>query len=139
MKRSIIVLLFLTNVWATLRAQRQMEYLDRGVVAVRNSEGNVFVSWRSLVTDADNIGFNVYCAGVDGKRQKLNKTPVTKTTSFIDPSKDTVNIRNYYVTTVINGHEGETSKPFALRSTAPYFSIALSAPAAYSPNDGSVS
>ena len=33
-------------------AQRQMEYLNRGVVAVPDG-GNIFVSWRLLVTDDD--------------------------------------------------------------------------------------
>ncbi|MGO8055556.1 hypothetical protein, partial [Rhizobium leguminosarum] len=61
-----------------------MEWLDRGVVAVRNNDGKVFVSWRLLGTDPANIAFNVYRANgnmKDGsdKTIKLNKAPVTKT------------------------------------------------------------
>ena len=42
-----------------VHAQRQMEYLNRGVVAVPDGQGNIFVSWRLLVTDDDKVGFNV--------------------------------------------------------------------------------
>jgi rhamnogalacturonan endolyase len=33
-------------------AQRQMEYLNRGLVAVNKGEGKVFLSWRMLGTEA---------------------------------------------------------------------------------------
>lgn len=37
-----------------------MENLDRGVVAVHQSNGEVFVSWRLLGTDPTNVAFNLY-------------------------------------------------------------------------------
>jgi rhamnogalacturonan endolyase len=37
-----------------------MEKLGRGVVAINQGEGKVFVSWRLLGTEPDGIGFNVY-------------------------------------------------------------------------------
>jgi rhamnogalacturonan endolyase len=43
-----------------LHAARVMERLGRGVVAVQEPDGKVFVSWRLLATDPSNIGFNVY-------------------------------------------------------------------------------
>jgi len=42
-----------------VRAQRQMEKLGRGVVAVNQGEGKAFVSWRLLGTEPDSIAFNV--------------------------------------------------------------------------------
>lgn len=42
---------------------RQMEYLDRGAVAVK-CEGGVFVSWRFLGTDDPDTTFSVYRDGV---------------------------------------------------------------------------
>ena len=39
---------------------RQMEKLGRGVVAVHYQQGKVFVGWRLLGTDPDDIAFNVY-------------------------------------------------------------------------------
>ncbi len=39
---------------------RQMENLGRGVVAIHQPDGKVFVSWRLLGTDPENIAFNLY-------------------------------------------------------------------------------
>lgn len=41
-------------------AQRQMEKLGRGVVAVHQADGKVFISWRLLANDPANVAFNVY-------------------------------------------------------------------------------
>ena len=45
---------------STACAQRQMEALGRGVVAIPQDGGKVFVGWRLLGTDPDDIAFNVY-------------------------------------------------------------------------------
>jgi rhamnogalacturonan endolyase len=37
-----------------------MEKLGRGVVAISQGDGKVFVSWRMLATDAENVAFNLY-------------------------------------------------------------------------------
>jgi hypothetical protein len=50
---------------------RQMEKLDRGIVAVRTDPGEVFISWRLLGTDSKKTGFNLYRG-----KEKLNKKPV---------------------------------------------------------------
>ena len=39
---------------------RQMEALGRGVVAIKQEDGNVFISWRLTGTDARDIAFNLY-------------------------------------------------------------------------------
>ena len=39
---------------------RYMEKLDRGLVAVQQSDGKVFLSWRLLASDPDGVAFNVY-------------------------------------------------------------------------------
>ncbi|MCM1521093.1 MAG: LamG domain-containing protein [Muribaculaceae bacterium] len=59
-------------------ATPQAEKLDRGVVAVKTDAG-VFVSWRSLVTDAGDTSFDIYRDGT-----KINTTPITTKTNFID-------------------------------------------------------
>jgi rhamnogalacturonan endolyase len=41
-------------------AQRQMERLGRGVVAVPVEEGKVYVGWRLLGTEPEAIAFNLY-------------------------------------------------------------------------------
>ena len=120
-------------------AQRQMEYLDRGVVAVRNAEGRVFVSWRLLGTEPGETGFNLYRIIEKGKVEKLSKTVISKTTSFIDTNTDCSKQMSYFVKTVVKRKEGEASKSFNLKpGNVPYFSISLQTPHGYSPNDGSV-
>ena len=48
--------------------QRHMENLGRGVVAVPEPDGKVFVSWRVLGTDADSLAFNLYRKSEGGAR-----------------------------------------------------------------------
>jgi len=56
-----LLAIFLIVFWVqSSNAQRQMEQLDRGVVAVPAKEGKAFVSWRLLATDEPNVAFNVY-------------------------------------------------------------------------------
>ncbi len=142
MKKPILTtffLLLLTFTAFTVYAQRQMENLDRGVVAVRDDKGKVFVSWRQLATEPDDLAFNVYRITGQGKAQKLNKQSIVTTTSFRDITTDTSQQYVYFVRTVLKGKEGPASKPFTLNAgNLPYFSIALQTPAGYAPNDGSV-
>ncbi|HRT09796.1 MAG TPA: hypothetical protein P5233_15555, partial [Candidatus Paceibacterota bacterium] len=42
------------------RAQRQMENLGRGLVALKKDSRTVYLSWRVLGLDPPDIGFNVY-------------------------------------------------------------------------------
>ena len=56
--------------------QYQMEYLTRGVVAVRTGNNN-FVSWRWLGTEED-LTFNLYRNGT-----KVNSAPL-KVTNYTD-------------------------------------------------------
>jgi rhamnogalacturonan endolyase len=51
---------------------RQIERLDRGLVAVK-SGSNVFLSWRLFATDPDNVRFNVYRGS---EATPLNSTPL---------------------------------------------------------------
>ncbi len=120
---------------------RQMERLGRGVIAVHQGEGKVFVGWRMLGTDPDNIAFNLYRSADDGKPVRLNDKPITKTTSFVDDKADLTKSNSYFVRQIINGREREASAAFKLSANAPvrqYLSIALQTPAGYTPNDASV-
>jgi rhamnogalacturonan endolyase len=66
--------------WA---GQRVEEKLDRGVVAARVPEG-VYVGWRLLESDPDNVGFNVFRQAGDGPWVKLTGEPIVQTTDFVD-------------------------------------------------------
>ena len=65
----IILTLFFFVGWAG--AQRQMEYLDRGVIAVNQGNGKVYVGWRMLGTDPDDIAFNLYRSTDGGEPVRL--------------------------------------------------------------------
>jgi rhamnogalacturonan endolyase len=54
---------------------RQMEFLGRGVVALRIGADKVFVSWRILATDPDDIAFNLYRQVGNQKPIRVNKNP----------------------------------------------------------------
>lgn len=58
-------------------AARQLEMLDRGLVAIPADNGN-FVSWRLLAQDDPATGFNLYREGV-----RLNDKPLSGT-NFVD-------------------------------------------------------
>ena len=81
---AVVALLVLT----TASAQRQMEKLGRGVVAVNQGEGKAFVSWRLLGTEPDSIAFNVYRAVGAAKPVKLNARPLTTATCYQDSGVD---------------------------------------------------
>ena len=99
--RRLLLVVIISVYCITTYAQRAMEWLDRGVVAVRNTDGSVFVSWRLLGTEPDNISFNLYRSKGSGKLQKLNLKPITGATNFIDSDKDTTQPRSYIVKAIM--------------------------------------
>ncbi|MGF2413090.1 rhamnogalacturonan lyase [Ferruginibacter sp.] len=120
-------------------AQRQMEYLNRGVVAISDGKGNIFVSWRLLVTDEDNIAFNIYRSANNEKAVKLNKKPIDAFTHFNDEKIDSTKAYTYYITPVAKGKELVASEKFTVPALAKmYLSIPLRTPDGYSANDASV-
>jgi len=112
-------------------ATRQMEALDRGLVAVKTS-GGVFLSWRVLGTDGSATGFNLYrdgakIASFDGKAAS-NYTDAQGTTSS-----------KYYVRPVVGGVEKSSDKTVSVWGSQQLV-INLDRPAGgsdytYSPND----
>ncbi|MDE3236986.1 MAG: rhamnogalacturonan lyase [Bacteroidota bacterium] len=119
-------------------AQRQMEFLNRGVYAIKQADGKVFVSWRLLGTESPDLAFNVYRTS-GGSTVKLNKEPLVNGTNFIDGSADTSIANLYTVRSIINGKEAIADKGFTLKAHAvPYLSIPLQTPPGYTPNDVSV-
>ena len=105
MKKQTGILLLAICFCVSTFAQRQMEYLNRGVVAVPDGKGNIFVSWRLLVTDEDNIAFNIYRSANNEPAVKLNKKPVDAVTHFNDEKIDSTKAYTYYITPVTKGKE----------------------------------
>ncbi|MBC7826633.1 MAG: rhamnogalacturonan lyase [Chitinophagaceae bacterium] len=137
--RYFVLLVLLTIKLKDVSSQRVMENLDRGVIAVNGPDGKVFVSWRLLGTEPDDLAFNVYRILANGKPIKLNTQPISKTTNFSDDAVDSTVQKTYFVKTISKGKESKASKSFVLKpGTAPYLSITLQTPPGYTPNDASV-
>ena len=137
---SVAVALTLSLAWSG-QAARQMEYLGRGVVVVNQGEGRVFVSWRWLATDPDDIAFNVYRSADGGAPVKLNQAPITAVTCFAETNA-ALNLKtSYFVRPVIGSREQQDSPSFIFPSNAlarPYLAVPLQLPPGYTANDASV-
>lgn len=118
---------------------RQAEYLDRGLVAVRTEEG-VFLSWRFLGTDTENVKFHVLRNG-----SPITDEPLTDSTNYLDLEGTE---QNTYSIQILNGSEVTESEPVTVWA-ANYLDVPIQAPEAgmtldgesyqYSANDASVS
>ncbi len=138
-KKSLLLGCFVVMILGQLVAQRNMEWLDRGVHATRQSDGKVFISWRLLGNDPAATSFNVYQVPAHGKPVKLNSQPIANSTSFEISGSDSTTTQTYFVKSLLQGKEGAASAVFTLQPGAsPYVSLPLQTPVGYSPNDASV-
>ncbi|MDZ7924586.1 MAG: CBM35 domain-containing protein [Marinagarivorans sp.] len=122
-----------------VKSGRQMEALDRGLVAVKTGEG-VYLSWRLWADEPKSTGFNIYRNG-----QKITNSPITTKTNYVD--QGAAQNSTYSVRAVINGVERKASKDVSVWAQQ-YKSINLTPPPAdkipsgeaytYSPGDASV-
>ncbi|QDH78965.1 rhamnogalacturonan lyase [Echinicola soli] len=134
----LAVLLSFTCISFSTSAQnlRQMEALDRGLVAIPTEEGGNFVSWRVLGTEPEDISFNLYRVTASDDHKKLNPIPLTKSSSFLDKAATGKDV-SYEVRAVIDGEEQQGTNPAAVWKED-YLSISLQTPEGYMPNDASV-
>jgi rhamnogalacturonan endolyase len=131
-----IVCMFFSQI---LLAQRSIEKLNRGLVAVRTSASQVYISWRMFGYDPANVSFNIY-----RNNEKINTAPITQTTDYVDNT--TLNA-TYAVRAIMNNIEQPDSEK-TTTLTQPYISVPLAIPVAgktpagevydYSANDASV-
>jgi rhamnogalacturonan endolyase len=134
MKHLIFIFLILSGMAA--QAQRQMEYLSRGVMAVQAGRDSVFVSWRLLHSDAADVAFNVFRQAENAKSVMLNSKPLTEATSMLDVSPLANGKYTYTVKPVKGGDEGF----FVLdkkENNKPWIDIPLQIPEKYTPGDAS--
>jgi rhamnogalacturonan endolyase len=122
-------------------AQRQMEFLGRGLVALRTSDDSVFVQWRLVATDTPDITFNLYRVIDDDEPVRVNSEPIVGPTHFVDSRADASNENAWFLRPVVNGAEQPATPRFVLPAgitALPYLSIPVSTPEGYHPNDASV-
>ncbi len=117
---------------------RQLEPLDRGLVAIDRGDGTAMVSWRLLAADPADIVFNVYRAVDGGIPIRLNDTPVDRATCFVDPSSASVGHTTYFVRPMVGDQELPPSRSADFQLGRPYLSVPLQTPSGYTPNDASV-
>ena len=138
MIRNIGLLMTMLVSCAVANAQYQMEFLTRGVYAVPAENGKVFISWRLLGNEPQDIAFNVY-KSYKGKQVKLNAKPIQAVTSFTDSLAETIDENSYTVKAIINKKEEKTGSSFVLAANPlPYLSIPLKTIPGYIANDASV-
>ncbi|MCS7023772.1 MAG: rhamnogalacturonan lyase [Bryobacteraceae bacterium] len=125
--------------------------LGRGVIAVRVSPTDVFISWRLLRSDPANAAFHVYRVTDQEPPKRLNDTPLRGATHFTDRTADLTRENSYLVLAVSDGVElHPPGKPFVLPANTPirpYLSIPIEPPPggrtpdgvaySYEANDGS--
>ncbi len=143
----------------SLSAAPVVERLSRGVTAVHQPDGKVFVSWRLLADDAPGTAFNVYRRTAPGPARpavpgqpaqnreqgpvttRLNPEPLSGPTWFLDPQPHLERETTYFVRAVVADVESEPSKAHvipALSDPRPYHSVPLQTPADYTPGDASL-
>lgn len=108
---------------------RQVETLNRGLVAVKVNEG-IFLSWRLLGTESYNTSFNIYRNGTKVAG------PISDSTNYMDGSGKATD--SYYVRTVIDGSE-QTESDSARVWNDNYLDVPINKPGSiYSANDATV-
>ncbi len=108
-------------------AQRQMERLDRGVVAIKVGNG-VFISWRVFGNEYLNTSYNLY-----RESTLLNDESISGATNYLD-TNGTIG-STYSVAAVVDGIEQSLSDPVGVWNTN-YLQIPLQRPAGGTTPDG---
>lgn len=104
---------------------RQMEYLDRGVTAIKVKNG-VFISWRVLGTEQANVSYNLY-------RDSTKLANITGSSNYLDTT-GTIG-STYEVSAVINGYEQRKSSSVRVWDKN-YLQIPLQIPSGGTTPDG---
>jgi rhamnogalacturonan endolyase len=83
--------------------KREMESLDRGVIAINQGGGKIYVGWRMFGLDPGSIAFNVYRSTAGAAAVKLNASPIAATTDYVDTGADVTKSNAYNVAAVVGG------------------------------------
>lgn len=128
-KKLSILLLFLFGISGQIYAQRTVEKLNRGLVAMRLNTNQVYVGWRMLGTEPTDVSYNLYCNDV-----KLAGSPFTTSTNF---THDITTNGTYSVRAIINGVEEPASETATVWANQ-YLDIAIQIPPSGTNRDGEV-
>ena len=112
------------------------EHLNRGVVAVRTTDGKVAVSWRTLMSDPKGQAYDIYRNGV-----KLNAESLTTGGTFFIDEHPLPGDATYRVSRCSDNSENSEHSDYTLPANVPtgYIPIPLQKPEGrYTANDASV-
>lgn len=139
-RMSVWVLLLGTGLFAQ-QEKRQMEALDRGLVALVDKPGRVFLSWRILGTEPDTLPFDIYRQTEEQPPVRLNENPLIGGTWFSDETADLTRANRYFVRAVLNAQPQPPSRPVDLKPdppVRPFLSIPLQTLPRRRPSDAAV-
>jgi len=131
-----ICLALLLGLSGPVTAQRQMENLTRGIVAIRQSRG-VYVGWRLFGTDPERIAFNLYRVTGGAQPTKANETPITGATNYVDSDADADQAVHYFIRPVLEGKELAPSAPVGVWDKN-YLEVPIQPIPEYRPGDASI-
>jgi len=101
-RETAFILLLLLGISTQLFAQREVEKLNRGLVAMRLSTTQVYIGWRMLGTEPTDVSYNLYCNDV-----KINDIPITTSTNY---THTIATDGTYTIRAIINGVEEPVSE-----------------------------
>ncbi len=106
---------------------RQIETLDRGLIALQMENGDVYLSWRLLQDDPSNITFDVFRSNATEYNKKVNTDLITITTDFLDQETGNKSQASYYILPYINAIPGIPSENATIHNLngTSYTSLAL--------------
>lgn len=115
MKKHLITLLALLITASCVSAQRRVDVVDRGIVAMPRSANTLFVSWRHFATDPDDIAYNLYFkTSSEGALTKLNSTPITGGTNYVANLSTASSAYTFVVKSVVDGVERDEPGQFTV-------------------------
>ena len=108
---------------ATTSDELQKEFLDRGFVAFTRADTSVYMGWRLLEDDPEDVAFNLYRkmigAVMENDYVKVNSEPITGSTNYVDKGSDyewlngstpkVHEAHRYKLTRIVGGREEEVA------------------------------
>lgn len=129
-KRIMLVISLMLVLCQVLNAQRYMEKIDRGLVALPLSDGSVFLSWRMLASDVARVKFHVYRKENDSWA-KLTDKALKNATCYINKGCNLDKVTSYKIVPVYKGQPLKQSSIVVVEAHSAirnYFSIPIRKP-----------
>lgn len=118
-KKLFVILFLISGISGQIQAQRTVEKLNRGLIAIRLNTNQVYVSWRMFGTETNTISYNLYCNDV-----KLAESPITTTTNF---THSITTNGTYKIQAIVDGIEQPESETATVWANQ-YLDIAMQIP-----------